>query len=216
MNIFQKLLIRIWIGSFGVLHLYYYGLRFVAVLQNESSKKFSKIQYIMELEMLLKHLLVFYYYRFIHVLTPSDCGVLDTLATGVLILSILFGLRITDGGSRYYYETEDEKEKGTILFTVFVINFFTIVPSLILAFFSNEISIFLFKTNQYNWVVFASCLSIPLTLLNDEQSWIYRYKRLPWRFNIYILTRALVNIVMGILLVLYLKKGVLGAHQSLS
>lgn len=148
------------------------------------------------------------------ILTPSDYGILDTLATGVLILTILFGLKVTDGGSRYYYETEDSKEKGTILFTVFVINFFTIVPSLILAFFSNEISIFLFKTNQYNWVVFASCLSIPLTLLNDEQSWIYRYKRLPWRFNIYILTRALVNIALGILLVLYLKKGVLGAQLA--
>jgi len=147
-------------------------------------------------------------------LTPSDYGILDTLATGVLILSILFGLNVTDGGSRYYYETEDAKEKGTILFTVFVLNFLTIIPSLILAFFSNEISIFLFKTNQYNWVVFASCLSIPLTLLNDEQSWIYRYKRLPWRFNIYILVRALVNIGIGILLVIYLKKGVLGAQLA--
>lgn len=148
------------------------------------------------------------------VLTPSDYGVLDTLGTGVLILTILFGLRVTDGGSRYYYETEDSKEKGTILFTVFVINFLTIIPSLIIAFFSNEISIFLFKTDQFSWVVFASCLSIPLTLLNDEQSWIYRYKRLPWRFNTYILIRALVNVAMGILLVLYLKKGVLGAQLA--
>ena len=60
------------------------------------------------------------------VLTPSDYGILDTVGTGVMILTILFGLGVTDGGSRYYYETEDKKEKGTILFTVFVINFLTI------------------------------------------------------------------------------------------
>lgn len=146
------------------------------------------------------------------VLTPSDYGVLDTLGTGVMILAILFSLGATDGGSRYYYETEDKKEKGTILFTVFVINFLTIIPSLILAFFSNEISLLLFQTDKYNWVVFAACLSIPLTLLNDEQSWIYRYKRLPWRFNTYVLFRALMNVVMGLILVVYLKKGVLGAQ----
>ena len=146
------------------------------------------------------------------VLTPSDYGILDTVGTGVMILTILFGLGVTDGGSRYYYETDDKKEKGTILFTVFVINFLTIIPSLIIAFFSNEISIFLFQTDKYNWVVFAACLSIPLTLLNDEQSWIYRYKRLPWRFNTYILFRALMNVVMGVILVVYLKKGVLGAQ----
>lgn len=146
------------------------------------------------------------------VLTPSDYGILDTLGTGVMILAILFGLNVTDGGSRYYYETEDREEKGIILFTVFIINFLTIIPSAILAFFSSEISVLLFQTDQYNWVVFAACLSIPLTLINDEQSWIYRYKRLPWRYNTYILFRALMNIIMGLILVVFLKKGVLGAQ----
>lgn len=148
------------------------------------------------------------------VLTPADYGILETLGTGVMILAIVFGLNVTDGGSRYYFETENKEEKGIILFTVFVINLLSIIPSVILAFFSEEISFFLFQTDQYAWVVFAACLSIPLTLLNDEQSWIYRYKRLPWRYNIYIIFRVLMNIVLGILLVVYLRKGVLGAQLA--
>lgn len=146
------------------------------------------------------------------VLTPSDYGILDTIGTGVMILSIIFGLQITDGGSRYYYATEDKTEKGSILFTVFVINILSIIPALITGYFSSEISQFLFKTDEYTWVVFVSCISIPLTLLNDEQSWIYRYKRLAWRYNIYILTRALINVIMGVIFVVFLKKGVLGAQ----
>lgn len=148
------------------------------------------------------------------VLTPSDYGILDTLATGVLILSILFGIRLTEGASRYYYEIEDPKEKGVILFTVFIVYLLTLLPSLILGFFSKEISTFLFKTDKYSWVVFLSFLTIPTTLLNDEQSWIYRYKRKPWRFNFYVLVRAVLNIFLGVMLVISLKKGVIGAQLA--
>ncbi len=148
------------------------------------------------------------------ILSPSEYGVLDTLGTGIIIFSILFGLKITDGGSRYYYEIEDKNNKGIILFTILILNSFTIIPSFIFGFFSNEISILLFETEEYALAVFIAFITIPLTLLNDEQSWIYRYKRKPWKFNFYILFRSLSNIIFGIILVIYMKKGVLGAQLA--
>ena len=147
-------------------------------------------------------------------LSPSEWGVIDTLSSAVIILSVLLGFKAVDAGSRYYYEAKDEKEKGTVLFTVLVLSLFSFLPSLLLAFFSKFFSEVLFKSGLYTQAVCISCLTLPFVLLNDEQGWIYRYRSAPWRFNAFVLLKSLLNVGLGILLVLQLKKGIVGAQLA--
>lgn len=145
-------------------------------------------------------------------LTPDDYGILETLGSMTMLLTILLGLRMVDAGSRYYYSSEDKQVKGTVLYTVFIICIITIIPCLLLSFFSGSISSLLFGNREYSGVVFISLMTVPVIILNDEQTWIYRYLRLPWKYNFYILTKSLLNVGFGIALVIVLKKGVMGAQ----
>lgn len=147
-------------------------------------------------------------------LSPDDYGILETLGSLTMLLTIIVGLRMVDAGSRYYYSSEDRQVKGTILYTVFIICIITIVPCLLLSFFSASISSLLFGNREYSGVVFISLMTVPIIILNDEQTWIYRYLRLPWKYNFYILTKSLLNVGFGIALVIVLKKGVIGAQLA--
>jgi O-antigen/teichoic acid export membrane protein len=147
-------------------------------------------------------------------LTPADYGILETLSGVVMLLYILFSMKVVDGGSRYYYNSIDKTIKGTILFTVLCMASLSFVPVIVTLFFSESISLLLFQTREYTTVVSVSLLSIPLVILNDEQAWIYRYLKKPWRFNFFILLKSLLNISFGIYLVVHLGKGILGAQLA--
>lgn len=145
-------------------------------------------------------------------LLPADFGVLDTLGTCVFFISTFLNIGIDSATGYYFFICEDEKEKGRILFTTLVLRLVTVIPMLVLGFFSTQISLSLFKTTQYTWVVFITCMIVPITLITGEQEFIYRAYRQPWKYNILTIMKSLGSIAAGILLVLMLKYGVLGAQ----
>lgn len=147
-------------------------------------------------------------------LMPSDYGILEVLGVAIFFIAAVFNFGLDSASGRYFFMAKSKEEKGKVLFTIFVFRLIVIVPSLILAFFSSQISLVLFKTTQYSWVVFLSCLLLPLQLMNSEQSHIYRYYRRPWEFNLITILQMLAHIGAGISLVIILKKGVLGAQLA--
>jgi O-antigen/teichoic acid export membrane protein len=147
-------------------------------------------------------------------LTPSDYGILETVATSIFFVSAFLNMGLDSASGFYFFKGKDEKEKGEIVFTVFVLRLASVIPALILSFFSTQISIALFGTEQYTAVIFFSCISIPISLLVNEQSHLYRYYRAPWKYNIITIIQSLASIVAGISLVVILKFGVLGAQLA--
>jgi len=147
-------------------------------------------------------------------LTPSDYGILDTLGTTVTFLSIFLGAGISSSCSRYFYMAKTEDEKGKVLFTSFILRAVTIIPTIFLSFFSETISIALFNTTEYTWLIFITCFTVPVSLIIDEQGWIYRFYNKAWRFNIFTLLKTIGNLSLGIILVIYLKKGIIGAQTA--
>jgi len=144
-------------------------------------------------------------------LSPADYGILDTLATLTFFISAIIGIGIDSASGFYFFEVKTEKEKGQVLFTTFVLRCLTAIPSLILSLFSKSISIALFGTANYTWLVFISCISIPVSFLLSEQSHIYRYYREPWKYNLITLIKSLAGMGLGVTLVVILKQGVYGA-----
>lgn len=147
-------------------------------------------------------------------LTPADYGILDTLGTFVFLIAVFLNMGLDSASGFYYFQPKEEKEKGKILFTVFVLRLVTIIPALILAFFSTNISQILFGSDKYSNVVLVSCLLLPLNVLTSEQELVYRFNRKPWKYNLLTILRALVNIGAGITLVVNLKWGVFGAQLA--
>lgn len=147
-------------------------------------------------------------------LTPADYGILDTLGTFIFFILVFLNMGLDSASGFYYFKPNDEKEKGKILFTVFVLRLATIVPAVILSFFASDISRLLFQTEEYATVVLISCLILPLNVLTSEQELVYRFNRKPWKYNLLTILRSLINIGAGITLVVNLKWGVLGAQVA--
>jgi O-antigen/teichoic acid export membrane protein len=145
-------------------------------------------------------------------LSPADYGILDTLSTSVFFISAFLNMGLDTASGFYFFKGKDDKEKGEIIFTLFVLRLVTAVPALILSFFSGNISLALFGTEQYTFVVFFSCMYIPISLLVSEQSHLYRFYKSPWKYNIITIVQSLASIIAGISLVVILKYGVLGAQ----
>jgi len=148
-------------------------------------------------------------------LTPSDYGILDTLTVSSYFIIAVFNLGLDSACGRYFFMAKTEEEKGKVLFTTLVFRIISTLPSFVLAIFSQKISIVMFGTAEYTWVVFITCMTIPLQLLYAEQEHIFRYYKEPWQFNFVTITRMIVSIGLGISLVVIMKKGVWGAQLNM-
>lgn len=145
-------------------------------------------------------------------LSPSEYGILESLGAFVLFVSTFFNLGLDTASWFYFFQPKEQEEKGKILFTTFTFRILTIIPCIIMSFFSREISIYLFESDSYTNVVFVTCMIIPVNILTSEQEHIYRFYRKPWRYNLLTIIKTLGNLVLGILLVVNLRWGVYGAQ----
>ncbi|NVO03691.1 MAG: polysaccharide biosynthesis C-terminal domain-containing protein [Bacteroidetes bacterium] len=148
------------------------------------------------------------------VLTPEDYGVLSTISVTVMMIVTTLNAGLDGATMFYFYTIKTDEEKGKLLFTKFVLRLLVVVPALIFSYFSGKISLLLFGTSQYTWLVFISCIAIPFQMLLSEQQQIYRLLHLPWRFNLIVLFKASINIGVGITLVIFLNYGVVGAQLA--
>ena len=178
-------------------------------------KEFSRDTFIYGLGSSLKKFIGLFLLPFYtRALTPADFGILETLGTAIFFLTAFFNLGLDQGAGRYFFMARSAEEKGQVLFNLLVFRSILVLPSLGFIFFSREISMALFKTDQYAAVVLLSCLLFPLTVLNSDQDNIYRYFREPWKFNLITIARIISGIGLGVSLVIVWKKGVFGAQLA--
>jgi O-antigen/teichoic acid export membrane protein len=149
---------------------------------------------------------------FTRALLPAQYGVLDTLATLTFFLSTVFGLGLGGATTRYFFIAEGEDEKKKLLYTSATIRLISYsIPVFFLVIFSSEISEMLFDTEQYSLVIIATGFLLFFLSQQEFQAFIFRYYREPVKFTFVIILRAIFNPVFGILFVVVLQWGVLGA-----
>lgn len=145
-------------------------------------------------------------------LSPAEYGVLDTLATLTFFIATIVSLGLPGATSRYFFIADSEEEKKKLLYTSATIRLFTFaVPLLFFVIFSSKISLMLFDTDEYSLVVLLTGFLLYFSTQQDIQLNIFRFYREPVKFNIVTILRAVILPVSGILLVVILKWGVLGA-----
>ncbi len=147
-------------------------------------------------------------------LSPADFGILDTLGAALFFITTFFNFGLDTASAYFFFKPQDEKEKGKILYTVFIIRLLVIVPAIILSFFAKSLSTALFGSDEYSSVMLITCLLIPANMLMSEQELIYRFYRNVWGYNLLTIIKSLVNITAGILLVVQFKLGIYGAQVA--
>ncbi len=147
-------------------------------------------------------------------LSPAEFGILDTLGAALFFITAFFGLGLDSASGYYFFKPQDEKERGKILFTVFVLRLAVIFPCILLSFYSDSISYILFHTREYSTAVLITCLLIPCTMLMSEQELIYRFHRNAWGYNSLTIIKSLANIAAGVLLVVHYQLGIKGAQAA--
>ncbi|MEY4110094.1 MAG: hypothetical protein RLZZ46_448 [Bacteroidota bacterium] len=147
-------------------------------------------------------------------LSPAEFGILDTLGAMMFFVTVFFTMGLDSSSSYFYFKTQEEKERGEILFTAFCLRLLAIIPSLVLSFFSSDISMWLFNSEEYSVSVLITLLLIPANMIMSEQELIYRFNRKAWSYNIITISKSLCNIVGGLLLVVHYKMSVSGAQLA--
>ena len=145
-------------------------------------------------------------------LVPAEYGILDTLATLAFFISTIFSLGIAGATSRYFFIAENEDEKKKLLYTSATIRIISYsIPLLFVVIFSSEISVILFASDKYTLVIIATGFLIYFSSQQEMQSQIFRFYREPVKFTFVTILKTVINPVSGILLVVILQWGVLGA-----
>ena len=148
------------------------------------------------------------------VLKPEDFGIIDTLGVTTFFFIALCNLGLDSASGRFFFIAKTKQEKGELLFTILMLRSITIIPCLILACFSSQLSNVLFETTSYKWMVAISILAIPLNILHSDQERIFRYYFEPHKYNLNVLLKVFISAILGISLVIYLNFGALGALLS--
>ncbi len=145
-------------------------------------------------------------------LLPADYGILDTLSTFTFFTATIFSLGMAGATSRYFFIAESEDEKRKLLYTSATIRLISFaIPVLALVIFSSKISIILFDTDDYSLVVLLTGLLLYFSTQQEIQTSIFRLYREPIKFNVVTILRAIIYPLAGILFVVVLQWGVLGA-----
>ncbi|MDP2683943.1 MAG: flippase [bacterium] len=149
------------------------------------------------------------------IFTPSDYGVIDIITTFISIIMVFLMLGLNSATQRLYFDSDDETYKQKIVSTSFwFLIIFTIICSLLLYFFSNQISLMLFNDYEYSNLIKLAIITLPLTSILVFGKDNLRLLFSPWKYNFLTLGNTLIRVILVIYLVIVLKRGLEGNFEA--
>ena len=148
-------------------------------------------------------------------LTPSDYGILELLEATLDIVSIIAGLGILAGLSKFYYSSESEDDKKGIVSTVFIliISFYSVGCFLgVLS--SPFISELVFKTREYTYYVRITFVNLFLQILFAVPAAFIRTEQRSAFFVGISSVNLLLQLFLNILFLVHMHMGVRGVLYS--
>jgi O-antigen/teichoic acid export membrane protein len=148
-------------------------------------------------------------------LTPADYGILELLEMTVDVVSIVAGVGIVNGLSKFYYQYETETARKEVVSTIFlmVIAFYS-TACLISGFSSSTISNIVFRTSKYGYCVAISFVNLFLQFLTYVPLAYIRTKQKSMLFVLISTVSLVLQLSLNILFLIYLRKGLIGVLYS--
>lgn len=147
-------------------------------------------------------------------LTPTDYGILDLLAT-ISIISVYLVVSGTDSAlSYYYYRKEFLPERKIIVASTFWIRItFSVIAFGIIAVIAKDLSQLIFG-KDYSHFIMLTGITLSVSSVYSFFTDLIRFELRPWVYTSVSVLNLLVNISLNIYFILILKKGVWGAIMA--
>ncbi len=148
-------------------------------------------------------------------LTPADYGTLELLQMVIDVAGILFGLRLAEGVYRYYFATEDARERNQVMFTAFALAFLLQavgVVSLVAG--ASPIARFVLEQPDAVRLVQLFALTLVAGSMTELSMMFLRVQQRPWLFVGFSLLKLVVQLSLNIYFVVVLRMTVMGVILS--
>jgi O-antigen/teichoic acid export membrane protein len=148
-------------------------------------------------------------------LTPENYGVLELLELTVDVVSIVVGVGILNGFSKFYYDCTTEEEQKTLVSTIFLlVTSFYLVGSLCGAAASVSLSGVLFGSEKYSRLVLISFVNLFFMILFYANTYYLRTQQKSVAFVVISSINLVLKLSLNLLFVVWFEMGVLGVLIS--
>jgi len=136
--------------------------------------------------------------------TPDQYGIIDLVATTLAFLTVVGMLQMEAAIGRFFYETEDDKERRLYISTAFwTVLFVSLGFSLVLAAVSTEIMEFLTGDRRYGKLLLIAAFILPASNLYAFSTALIRYLKQPVLYGVFSLIQILLTLFFSIYFVVY-------------
>ncbi|MEW6003087.1 MAG: oligosaccharide flippase family protein [Nitrospirota bacterium] len=144
-------------------------------------------------------------------LTPGEYGVLELVLVTVAIMRIFLGIGFSHSTLRFFFEYKEEKERKRLVSTSLLsVTLWCFFLTLLLMFFSNDISVFVFKSDSFRLLLILGFSVMFFEVINEIPFAVFRAKELSFLYILSSLAQLIIRVGLNIYIVIYLRKGVQG------
>ena len=148
-------------------------------------------------------------------LTPSDYGMIEILEVTVEIVSIVTGMGVLYGLAKFYYQYQEEKDRNELVSTLFILTIFIFLSTAVMGILtSSYISFLIFDTDEYSFLISIAFVNLFLQFLIYIPMAYIRTEQRAGFFVVISSVKLALQLLLNIVLVVYLKMGVLGVLYS--
>jgi len=148
------------------------------------------------------------------IFSPGDYGVLDVISTVSSLLSMALLLGMSSAVFRFYHDNDEAGKRDLVSTGFWFQSLAPLVVCAVLAPFSGSLSRILFGHGRYSPFILVSLLTIPFNAMMRMPITVMRLNFQKIRFNLLVLGRGLFQTLLTIVLVVFLRKGLIGIFVS--
>lgn len=148
-------------------------------------------------------------------LTPADYGVIGLLIFMVSLFEILLGGHMFQAVPKFYHQEEERLRKDSVVATALLVTtFFSGIACLLMAFFSNSLSLLVFGEQEYSiYIVIFSALILTHALEQYGLTYLRIIKK-PWTFFNFNMAKLALQLSLNIITIVVLDWGLMGLALS--
>jgi len=146
--------------------------------------------------------------------SKAEFGIIDLIQTILGIACIFAVLQLETALQRYYYDYKGKIRKEFISTIFIVILFFSVVVTIFLFFFSNPLSLIIFKSSRYSYLIKIASLQLPFTNFSMLAFVIFRYEKENVKFVLLMVLKVVLALFFVVLFVVIFKMGIEGIFYA--
>lgn len=149
-----------------------------------------------------------------HYFTTAEFGAIDLVQVIIGVVSIFAHLQLETSLQRYYYEYEGKQKHIFISTIIAAITFLSLIITVFLIIFAQEVSILIFKNANYSGVIKLAALQLIFINYSMLALVVLRYEKKNIRFASMILLKVFLTVLFILVFVVWLKKGIYGVFYA--